>query len=118
MTTGCSQMLTPNNLAGSINKTAFTKQLKMIDENLTNKTEFLNVDDQLLRNTMSQLEATRLKNKNLSNQKKFVKKALANLTNELCENKEKPMTIKIDTQPSISPRIFQTNDIPNTPNDF
>jgi len=60
--------MTPNNLARSVNKTAFTGRLKIDDENSIEI-----IDDMLLRTTMNQLEATETQNNYLSRQKKFVK---------------------------------------------
>lgn len=50
-------------------------------------------------------------------QKRFVKKALTNLTDKLCESPQKNSK-HLKTRSNFNDTQFRTNDIPDTPNDF
>jgi len=64
----------------------------------------MSCNDNFLKSTMFKLEATESENDHLTKQQIFVKKALAKLTNDLCEqeNEEKPTHHKMQSQSASS----------------
>lgn len=119
-----SQFLTPNQFLHSGNKSEYIKQMQTYDENVSNKTDWNNWNDLFLKSTMYKLEATESKNNYLTMQKRFVKKALAKLTDKLCNDEDDPQEdFKIDIQMLKSQTEYNTadyrhSDIPTTPKGF
>jgi hypothetical protein len=82
-TTRESNSLTPNQLYGSVYKSQNCRNVQTQEEEGTLNSDCLNCNDMFLKSTIYKLEATETTNSYLAMQKKFVKKALTSLTDEL-----------------------------------
>ncbi|CAI2379767.1 unnamed protein product [Moneuplotes crassus] len=128
MTISDSQYFTTTQFQRSVNKSNFSKNICTIDTRKNDQQDNFNCKELLLNKMTSKLEATEKKNSNLKKQKKFVKKALNNLTKMLNNSKSsvwdpKTSTMVEDITKESSENtqelaLFDTKHIPNTPKDF